>query len=106
MHGCILAAMYFDIERFAQLSTAFIIGSFYYFILIPRLKNLAVLLVLMVMWVAGFILMRDVFTQLVLIFNDGIYPFRFERYIIVGQDVFLALLIFTTGQLKFANDES
>jgi len=98
--------MYFDIERFSQLLTAFVIGSFYYFILIPKLKSIAVLLGLMVMWLAGFMLMRDVFVQLVLMFNDGIYPFSFERYIIVGQDIFLALLIFTTGQLKFVNDES
>jgi len=98
--------MYVDIERLLQLLIALIAGSFYYFILIPRIKNIIVLLVLMVMWVAGFILMRDVFVQLVLRLNNDVYPLSFEQYIILGQDVFLALLIFTVGQLKFSNDES
>ena len=95
-----------DIERLSQLLIALIVGSVYYFILIPRLKNLIVLLVLIVMWVAGFILMRDVFVQLVLMLNNNVYPLSFEQFIILGQDVFLALLIFTIGQLKFSNDES
>jgi len=98
--------MYFDIERAEQLLTALFIGGIYYFILISRLKSIMGLLVLAVIWIAGFILMRDSFTQLVLILNNGIYPLSFEQYIIVGQDIFLALLIFTVGQLKFANDES
>ncbi|MCK4742405.1 MAG: hypothetical protein KAT25_01155 [Sulfuriflexus sp.] len=98
--------MYFDVERAMQLLTALLVGGFYYFVLIPRLKNITWLLVLTVVWIAGFILMRDTFTQLILILNDGIYPLSFEQYIIVGQDAFLALLIFTVGQLKFVNDES
>ena len=98
--------MYFDVERIAQLTAALLAGSVYYFILIPKLKNIAVLLILIVLWIAGFILMRDLFSQLVLMLNNGIYPLSFERYIILGQDVFVALLIFTIGQLKFANDES
>ena len=97
--------MYFDIERAEQLLTALLIGGLYYFVLISRLKSITWLLVLAVVWIAGFILMRDIFTQLVLLWNDGIYPLSFEQYIIVGQDIFLALLIFTVGQLKFANDE-
>ena len=98
--------MYFDIESAVQLLTALFIGGFYYFVLISRLKSITWLLVLAVVWIAGFILMRDMFTQLVLILNDGIYPLSFEQYIIVGQDIFLALLIFTVGRIKFANDES
>ena len=98
--------MYFDIERAEQLLTALFIGGFYYFILISRLKSITWLLVLSVVWIAGFILMRDIFSQLVLMFNNGIYPLSFEQYIIIGQDIFLALLIFTVGQLKFSNDES
>ena len=98
--------MYFDIDRVLQLLTALLVGSFYYFILIPKLKSIVVLLVLAVVWLSGFILLRDVFMQLVLALNDGIYPLSFEQYIILGQDIFLALLIFTIGQLKFANDES
>lgn len=98
--------MYFDIERAEQLLTALLIGGLYYFVLISRLKSITWLLVLAVSWIAGFILMRDIFTQLILMLNNGIYPLSFEQYIIVGQDIFLALLIFTVGQLKFANDES
>ena len=98
--------MYFDIERAAQLLIALAIGGFYYVVLISRLRSIAGLLILIVMWLAGFILMRDAFIQLILIFNDAIYPLSFEKYIIVGKDIFLALLIFTIGQLKFANDES
>jgi len=98
--------MYFDIDRALQLLTALLIGSFYYFVLIPKLKSIAVLLLLAVVWLSGFILLRDVFMQLVLTMNDGIYPLSFEQYIIVGQDVFLALLVFTIGQLKQVNDAS
>jgi len=98
--------MYFDIDRVLQLLTALLVGSFYYFILIPKLKSIVVLLVLAVVWLSGFILLRDVFMQLVLALNDGIYPLSFEQYIIVGQDIFLALLVFTIGQLKHVNDES
>ena len=98
--------MYFDIDRAEQLLTALFIGGFYYFVLISRLKSITWLLVLAVVWITGFILMRDIFTQLILILNNGIYPLSFEKYIIIGQDIFLALLIFTVGQLKFANDES
>jgi len=98
--------MYFDIERIAQLSIALFLGSFYYFIVISRLRSIVWLLVLSVTWLAGFVLMRDVLMQFVLILNDGIYPLSMEKYIILGQDIFLALLIFSIGQLKFANDES
>jgi len=98
--------MYFDIDRVLQLLTALLVGSFYYFILIPKLKSIAVLLLLVVIWLSGFILLRDVFMQLVLMLNDGIYPLSFEQYIIVGQDIFLALLVFTIGQLKHVNDAS
>jgi len=98
--------MYFDIDRVLQLLTALLVGSFYYFILIPKLKSIAALLLLAVVWLSGFILLRDVFMQLVLTLNDGIYPLSFEQYIIVGQDVFLALLVFTIGQLKQVNDAS
>lgn len=98
--------MYFDIERAEQLITALLIGGFYYVVLIDRLKSLAGLLALIIIWLAGFVLMRDVFMQLVLMLNDDIYPLSFEKYIIIGKDIFLALLIFTIGQLKFANDES
>lgn len=98
--------MYFDVERIMQLSVALLVGSFYYFILIPRLKNIAWLLFLIFIWLAGFILIRDVLMSAVLMLNDGIYPFSMEQYIILGQDIVLALLIFSIGQLKFVNDES
>lgn len=98
--------MYFDIERFTQLSTALLLGCFYYFILIAKLRSIIWLLSLSVIWLAGFILMRDTLVELVLMFNDGVYPFSVEQYIILGQDIFLALLIFSIGQLKFANDAS
>jgi len=98
--------MYFDIERIIQLGIALSAGSFYYFILIPRLRSMGWLLVLSVIWLAGFIFLRDALMQLVLTVNDGIYPLSMERYIILGQDIFLALLVFSIGQLKFVNDES
>ena len=98
--------MYVDLERLEQLLIALILGGCYYFILIYKLKNITALIFLMILWIAGFILMRDIFSQLVLMFNNGIYPLSFEQYIIIGQDIFLALLIFTVGQLKFSNDES
>jgi len=101
-----LYAMYFDLERIAQLCIALFLGGFYYFIVIARLKSIVGLLTLSVIWLAGFVLLRDVLVQFVLIYNDGIYPLSMEQYIILGQDIFLALLVFSIGQLKFANDES
>jgi len=97
--------VYFDIERILQLSTALLVGCFYYFLLIPRLKRIGWLLLLIFMWLAGFILLRDALVELVLLLNDGIYPLSMEQYIVLGQDIFLALLIFSIGQLKFVNDE-
>jgi len=98
--------MYFDIERLIQLSTALVVGSFYYFVLIPKLKSMKWLIALVITWLAGFILIRELLVEMVLIVNDGIYPLSAEQYILLGQDIFLALLIFSIGQLKFANDLS
>lgn len=97
--------MYIDVERVSQLLIALVSGSIYYFIIIARLRSVSGLLLLIVIWLAGFILMRELVQEFVLLLNNGIYPLSMEQYIILGQDICLALLVFTIGQLKFVNDE-
>lgn len=98
--------MFIDVERLMQLLIALLMGCIYYFFIISKLKQISVLLLLIVVWLAGFMLFRDGFMALILALNNGIYPLSLERHVILGQDIFLSLLIFSIGQLKFANDAS